>query len=81
MSFFMDSKKRDLSDGSKSKNGEDSKKIKVDYDNINSMLNEVFRDGLSFRSCAKILVYCLRNIESQLNELYILHEDTKKLTD
>ena len=77
----MDSKKRDLSDGSKSKTGEDSKKIKVDYDNINSMLNEVFRDGLSFRSCAKILVYCLRNIESQLNELYILHEDTKKLTE
>ena len=77
----MDSKKRDLSDGSKSENGEDSKKIRVDYDNVNSMVDEVFRNGLSLKSCAKILVYCLKNIESQMNELYILHEDTKKLTD
>ena len=40
MSFLMGNKKRDLSDGSKSRNGKGSQKIK-DYDNINSMPDNV----------------------------------------
>ena len=38
----MGSKKRDLSDGCKSRNGEDSKKIR-DYGNINSMADDVLQ--------------------------------------
>ena len=52
----MGNKKRDISDGPKSRNGEDSKKIKEDYDNINSMSDDVFADALSSPNCTKILI-------------------------
>ena len=41
------------------------------------MPDDIFADGLSSPSCAKIVVNCLRNIERQVNELYILYEDTE----
>ena len=47
MSFFLGGKKRDLSDGSKSRDGDDSKKVKEQYESINSMPDDVFTDGLS----------------------------------
>ena len=74
----MGSKKRDLSDGFKSRNGEVSKKVREDYDNINSIPDDIFADGLSSPGCVKDLVNCLRNIERQVNELYTLYEDTKR---
>lgn len=41
----MTSKKRDLSEGSKPRNGEDRKKVREDYDNINSMPDDVSSNG------------------------------------
>lgn len=41
----MTSKKRDLSEGSNSRNGEDRKKVREDYDNINSMPDDVSSNG------------------------------------
>ena len=70
MSFFWGGKKRDLSDGSKSRDGDDSKKVKEQYESINSMPDDVFTDGLSSPNCAKILINCLRNIETQVKDLY-----------
>lgn len=55
MSFFMGSKKRDLMDESKSRNGEDSKNVRKDYDNVNSISDNVFPDGLSSPGFAKLL--------------------------
>ena len=70
MSFLGGGKKRDLSDGSKSRDGDDSQKVKEQYESINSMPDDVFTDGLSSPNCAKILINCLRNIETQVKDLY-----------
>ena len=51
MSFFLGNKKRDLSD--KSKDGEDSKKIK-ESDSLSSLPEEVFSDGLNSPALAKL---------------------------
>ena len=75
MSFFLGNKKRDLSD--KSRNGEDAKKVKENAESTGSLSDEVFSDGLNSPECAKILVNCLRNIENQVKELFILNEETK----
>ena len=50
----MGSKKRDLMDESKSRNGEDSKNVRKDYDNVNSISDNVFPDGLSSPGFAKL---------------------------
>ena len=75
----MVSNKRDISDGSEFRNGEDSRKVREDYDNINFISDDTFTDVLSPPCCAKLLVHCLRNIERQLNQLYPLYNDTKNL--
>ena len=75
MSFFLGNKKRDLSD--KSRYGEDAKKVKQKAESTASLSDEVFSDGLNSPECAKILVNCLRNIESQVKELFILNKETK----
>ena len=54
MSFFGVGKKRDLSD--KSRNGEDTKKIRENSANSLSDLPEVFEDGLASPDCAKIFL-------------------------
>ena len=76
MSFFG-RQKRDLSDGSKSRDGEDTKKIKEGYEDINSIPDEVFEDGLSSPSLTKIVLNTLRNIEKQVKDLFALNEETK----
>ena len=50
MSFFLGSKKRDLSD--KSKNGEDSKKHRENK----SLPDDVFSDSFKSPECTKILI-------------------------
>ena len=77
MSFLLGGKKRDLSDGSKSRDGEDSKKIKEQYESISAMPDEVFTDGLSSPGCAKMLISCLKNIETQVKDLFSAVEDLK----
>ena len=75
MSFFLGSKKRDLSD--KSRNGEDAKKIRDESDSISSLPDDVFADGLNSPEIAKLLVGTLRNIESQVADLFKLNEEAK----
>ena len=73
MSFFLGSKKRDLSD--KSRDGEDSKKLKR---SLSSLPDEVLSDGLNSPELAKLLVNCLRSIENQIKELSTFHEEAKE---
>ena len=75
MSFFLGSKKRDLSD--KSKDGEDSKKVK-ESDSLSSLPDEVFSDGLNSPELAKLLVNCLKRIENQVKELFTFYEEARK---
>ena len=75
MSFFLGSKKRDLSD--KSKDGEDSKKVK-ESDSLSSLPDKVFSDGLNSPELAKLLINCLKSIENQVKELFTFHEEAKE---
>ena len=75
MSFFLGNKKRDWSD--KSRNGKDAKKVNENDESTGFLSEEVFSDGVNSQECAKILVNCLRNIENQVKELFILNEETK----
>ena len=77
MSFFGGGKKKDLSDGSKSKDVDDSKKVKEQYDTINSMPDNVFIDGLSLPTCTKMLLNCLKTIETRVADLYSLFDVLK----
>ena len=72
--FLLGCKKRDLSN--KSPNGEDSKKHRENSASFSS-LPDVFSDGFNSPECAKILINCLKSIELQGKELFVLHEDTK----
>ena len=75
MSSFLGSKKRDLSD--KSKDGEDSKKVK-ESDSLSSLPDEVFSDGLNSPELVKLLINCLKSIENQVKELFTFHEEAKE---
>ena len=75
MSFFLGSKKRDLSN--KSKDGEDSKKVK-ESDSLSSLPDKVFSDGLNSPELAKLLINFLKSIENQAKELLTFHKEAKK---
>ena len=75
MSFFLESKKRDLSD--KSRDGEDSKKVK-ESDSLSSLPDEVFSDGLNSWELAKLLVNCLKSIKNQVKQLFTFHKEAKE---
>ena len=72
VSFFLGSKKRDL--GDKSRNVEDSKKHRENSDSTNSLPDDVF---MMISIHLNVVKYCLKNIELQVKELSVLHEDTK----
>ena len=69
MSIFLGSKKKDLID--KTRNGEGSKKHREKSD------SSVFSDGFHSPEFAKILVNCLKSIELQVKELFVLYQETK----
>ena len=71
----MGSKKRDLSD--KSKDGEDSKKVK-ESDSLSCLPDKVFLDDLNSPKLAKLLINCLKSIENQVKELFTFNEDAKE---
>ena len=75
MSFFLERKKRDLSDNLR--DGEDSKKVK-ESNSLSSLPDEVFSDGLNSPELAKLLVNCLKSIENQAKELFTFHEGAKQ---
>ena len=76
MSFFLGSKKRDLSDKSRD-GGEDSKNLRKQIDSLSSLSNEVFADGLHSPELAKLLVCSLRNIEDLVKDLFKVDKETK----
>ena len=76
MSFFLDTKKRDLFDNLR--DGQDSKKVK-ESNSLSSLPDEVFSDGLNSPELAKLLVNCLKIIENQVKELFNFCEEAKKL--
>ena len=75
MSFFLERKKRDLSDNLR--DGEDSKKVK-ESNSLSSLPDEVFSDGLNSPELAKLLVNCLKSIENQVKELFTFHEEANE---
>ena len=76
MSFFGVGKKRDLSD--KSRNGEDTKKIRENSANsLSDLPDEVFEDGLASPDCAKIFFNCLKRIESDVKKLFEIQAESK----
>ena len=75
MSFFLGSKKRDLSD--KSRDGEDSEKVK-ESDSLSSVPDQVFSDGLNSWELAKLLVNCLKSIKNQVKQLFTFYEEAKE---
>ena len=76
MSIFLGSKKKDLID--KTRNGEGSKKHREKSDSSQSVLDSsVFSDGFHSPEFAKILVNCLKSIELQVKELFVLYQETK----
>ena len=58
-------------------NGEDSKKHRENSDSASLLPDDVFSDGFNSPECAKILINCLKSIELQVKELFVLCEDTK----
>ena len=75
MSFFPEKQKRDLS--GKSKDGEDSKKVK-ESDSLSSLPDEVFSDGLNSPELAKLLRNCSKSIENQVKGPFTFHEEAKE---
>ena len=75
MSFFLGNKKTDLPD--KSRDGEESKKLREQSDSLISLSDEVFAEGLNSPELAKLLVCSLRNIEAQVKDLFKVNEETK----
>ena len=59
--FFFRKQKRDLSD--KQSDGEDSKKVK-ERDNLSSVPEKKFSDGLNSLELAKLLVNCFKSNKS-----------------
>ena len=74
-SFFLGSRKRDLSD--KLKDREDSKKVK-ESNSLSSLPDEVFSDGLNSPELAKLLANCLKSKENQVKELFTFHEEARE---
>ena len=53
------------------------KKHRENSDSASSLPDDVFSDGFNSPDCAKILDHCLKSIELQAKELFVLYEDTK----
>ena len=70
--FEKSSKKRDLSD--QSKTCEDPKKMREESStgNLTDMADDVFAESLKSPECIKILFNCLRNMERQTKDIYTL---------
>ena len=66
--YFESSKKRDLSDGSKT--SEEPKKLKETI-SVSSMSNEcdVFNDALDNEDCTGILLNCLKILEKEVKTI------------
>ena len=75
---FFDNKKRELS--SQSNSGDDPKRFYTEVDSflVDSVNGEVFTEGLQSPQCVKILIKCLGNLESKVEELHSISNATKE---
>ena len=76
--FEKASKKRDLSD--QSKTCEDPKKIREDKSSTGSLIDmadDAFAESSKSRECMEINFNCLRNVERQTKDIYILAHSTQ----
>ena len=73
--FFVKSKKRDLSDDSKTT--EEPKKVKESGSASLSDECDVFNDGVESEDCRVILYNCLKNLEKDIKEIYLLASDNR----
>ena len=75
--YFESSKKRDLSDGSKT--SEEPKKLK-ETTSASSMTEEcdVFNDGLDNEDCRGILLNCLKNLEKEVKYIRSLADQNRQ---
>ena len=75
---FFDNEKRELS--SQSNSGDGPKRFCTEVDSFldDSVNDEVFTEGLQSPQCVKILIKCLRNLESQVEELHSISNATKE---
>ena len=71
---FFDNKKRELS--SQSNSGDDPKRFCTEFDD--SVNCKVSTEGLQSPQCVKILIKCLRNLESKVEELHSISNATKE---
>ena len=73
--FFVKSKKRDLSN--ESKTSEDPKKVKESGSASLTDECDVFAEGLGNEDCRAILFNCLKNLEKDIKSIYVLANDNK----
>ena len=75
--FFVKSKKRDLSN--ESKTSEDPKKVKESGSTSLSDECDVFAEGLGNEDCRAILFNCLKNLEKDIKYQYMFLQMITKL--
>ena len=79
--FDKSSKKRDLSDQSKEGNSADEPKIITEEKSSIKSLSEMSdnsAESLKSLACLEILFNCLRNLEKQMKEIFVLAKSTQE---
>ena len=77
--FFNNSKKRDLSDNSKSDRAEDQKKLREECSGSSEAdAGDVFAEGLNDSSCRDILFNCLKELEAKVVKICEIANSTKE---
>ena len=80
--FLQIIEKKRLSDQSKERNsGDEPKKIreeKSSIKNLSEMSVDVFAETLKSPACVEILFNCLRNVEKQMKEIFVLAKPTQE---
>ena len=79
VNFFNNSKKRDLSDNSKSDGAEDLKKLREEYSGSSKAdAGYIFAEGLNNSSCRGILFNCLKEFEAKVVKIPEVANSTKE---
>ena len=76
--FGKNSKKRGLSDSSKTGDN-DSKKPREGSSGIYTDEADIFEEGVESADCRKLLFNCLKNLEEKMNDFYMLANSNKEM--
>ena len=76
--FWKNSKKRDLSDGSKT-GDDDFKKPQEGISRSYTDEVDIFEEGVEAADYRKVLFNCLQNLEQKMNDLYMLPNSNKEM--